>query len=392
MSVSMATITSEKRFSDLWERSLDLCPDLIDRDGNKYEIVFPGIRNHGPGPDFKGAVLRRDGATFGGDVELHLEESGWRSHGHHRDPAYNGVALHVALKLSRNSRLPPGPPTAAAYFSERHLGIAKTPQFSLADIEELGVERFRAKSDGFRIELDAGASPNEAVYRGLMEAMGYARNRKPFLALAKAAPISMFEKLRGEPRGAAEFGVFAALATIGNVLKRVPALERAQIRRVAPKVGASRRLPAEAWSFFRVRPHNDPVNRMRSMAHLVVCGSDDGLFGQLRGEFERGGSRALVKWVSDAPRVGRGFALTVVSNALMPCLYAVAPSDRVISEFLAMRAPPSDSVTRGVSGVLGIDAKAVNAAQHFGLHSLAKSSSWPGRALERAQGLQAGEQ
>ena len=383
MSVPEAAITSEKRFSDLWERSLDLRPDLVDRDGNRYEIVFPGIRNQGAGPDFRGAVLRRDGETFGGDVELHLEESGWRSHGHHADPAYNGVALQVALRLSRNPGRMSAPPTAAAYFPAGYSETAKTHQYSLADLEELGVERFRAKSDGFRLEMDAGTSTDEAMYRGLMEAMGYVRNRKPFLALAKAAPISMFEKLRSEPRAAAEFGVFAALATAGNLLERVPALERAQIRRVASKVGRTRRLTAQAWSFFRVRPHNEPINRMRAAAHLVVGGSDAGLFERIRAEFGRGGAKALVKWVSDAPRIGRGFALTVVSNALMPCLYAAAPSERVVSEFRTMSALPSDSVTRGVSRVLGIEAKPTNAAQHFGLHSLAKSSSWPGRGSRR---------
>ena len=63
-----------------------------------YEVLFPGVRNQGAGPDFKGAVLRRDGKTIGGDIELHLDPSGWRAHGHHGDSRYRGVVLQVVLK------------------------------------------------------------------------------------------------------------------------------------------------------------------------------------------------------------------------------------------------------------------------------------------------------
>ena len=187
MEVMEANITSEKRFSDLWERSLELRPDVVDGDGNRYEVVFPGIRNQGAGPDFRGAVLRRDGHTFGGDVELHLEQSGWRAHGHHADPAYNGVALQVVLRLARNSGHFTGPPTATATFPDEPVALSHSPDIPLADLEELGVQRFFAKSAGFRLELDAGVTPDQVVYQGMMEAMGYARNRKPFLALSRVA-------------------------------------------------------------------------------------------------------------------------------------------------------------------------------------------------------------
>ena len=314
MEVMEANITSEKRFSDLWERSLELRPDVVDGEGNRYEVVFPGIRNQGAGPDFRGAVLRRDGRSFGGDVELHLEQSGWRAHGHHLDPAYSGVALQVVLKLARGPVRHPGPPTAAAIFPLEPARQASLPGVSPAGLEELGVERFFAKSAGFRVELDAGASADQAMYRGVMEAMGYARNRGPFLALSGAAPLSLFAPLRDEPRRTAEFGAFAALATVGNVLERIAPPERGQVLRVASRLGARRGLSAEDWSMFRVRPSASPVNRMRAMASIVADSRDEGLSERMRGAFERGGAKGLVKAVSNAPHIGRGFALTVVSN------------------------------------------------------------------------------
>ena len=112
-------ISSEKSFSDLWERSLSLRPKVVDRDGNSYEVVFPGIRNPGPGPDFRGAVLKHKGRTMGGDVELHMDPSGWRGHGHHVDPSYNGVVLQVVLRTGRGLPTAESPPTAVATFPNR---------------------------------------------------------------------------------------------------------------------------------------------------------------------------------------------------------------------------------------------------------------------------------
>ena len=379
MSAVEAKVTSEKAFSDLWERSLDLRPDVMDAEGNRYEVVFPGIRNQGSGPDFRGAVLRRDGCAFGGDVELHLEQSGWRAHGHHRDPAYRGVALQVVLKLARDSDRRPGPPTAVASFPRQTPSSPDKVTVSTSYLEELGVRRFFAKSAGFRLELDADVSPDQVMYQGMMEAMGYARNRKPFLDLSRAAPLSMFAQLRDEPRRTAEFGVFSALATVGNVIEHISPEERVQIGRVASRMGARPRLSARDWSMFRVRPNASPVNRMRAMAFIVSAGPGESLSGRMQAVFKRGGASGLVGAVSDAPYVGRGFALVIASNILLPCLYALKPSDGIVSEFRKMPSLPADSVTRGMANILGERIRPANAAQHSGLHALAKSRSWPGR-------------
>ena len=378
MSLLKENITSEKRFSDLWERSLDLRPDIVDGEGNRYEIIFPGVRNQGPGPDFRGAVLCRDGRRFGGDIELHLDQSGWRAHGHHRDPAFNGVVLQIVLGPSRNSRSSHSPPTATASFPAESAPSHELQDISRADLEKLGVERFLAKSAGFRLELDGGVSSDQLMYQSLMDAMGYARNRKPFLALSRAVPLTLFDRLRYEPPATAQFGVFAALATAGNMLRWAPDSERTQIRRVASIIGARRRLNERDWSMFRIRPHNHPLNRVRAMACILVHCMSVGLTGSMLAVFERGGADALFKAILNTPHIGRGFALVITSNVLLPSLHAIQPSGRYVEEFRDMPAPPADSVTRGIAKALGLRTRPENAAQHSGLHALAKSSSWPG--------------
>ena len=382
-------ISSEKAFSDLWERSLDLRPIVVDNDGARYEVVFPGVRNQGPGPDFLGAVLRRNGETFGGDVELHLERSGWRAHGHHKDPAYNGVALQVVLRSGGSAARPSDPPTATATFPDMPADgdDADAPErapVSDSELEELGVRRFLSKSAGFGLELDAGVAPDQVMYQGMMEAMGYPRNRKPFLALAKRVPVSGFALLRGEPESAARFAVFAAMAVGGGLSERVEPHESTQAWRVARSMGVRRQISADEWSMFRVRPSGSPVNRMRGMTDIVVRHLEDGLSEGMRSEFERGGAAGVVKSLSAGEGVGRQLALTVASNVVLPALCAMAreaskPSaEDIVSAFRRMPPPPQNSVTRSVAAILGARKAPANAAQHSGLHALARSSSWPG--------------
>jgi hypothetical protein len=66
-------------------------------DGRPVRILDSGRWNGSGGPDFHNARILLDDETLRGDVELHLNASGWRAHGHERDLDYNGVVLHVFL-------------------------------------------------------------------------------------------------------------------------------------------------------------------------------------------------------------------------------------------------------------------------------------------------------
>ena len=65
--------------------------------GDRLRVIFAGSWNRGPGPDFRGAILAPEGgrALLAGDVEVHRQEQDWWRHGHDRDPAYDGVVLHL---------------------------------------------------------------------------------------------------------------------------------------------------------------------------------------------------------------------------------------------------------------------------------------------------------
>ena len=64
--------------------------------GEQIQVVYPGRRNLGPGPDFLDAIIALDGRRLRhGHIEIHTVTSAWRTHGHAPDPAYHNVMLHV---------------------------------------------------------------------------------------------------------------------------------------------------------------------------------------------------------------------------------------------------------------------------------------------------------
>ena len=69
--------------------------DLQTLDGHSIEIVEKGVRNYDAGPDFLNALLRFGEQLERGDVEIHPLAGDWYAHGHHRDPRYNNVILHL---------------------------------------------------------------------------------------------------------------------------------------------------------------------------------------------------------------------------------------------------------------------------------------------------------
>lgn len=71
--------------------------NLKTKEGNKIEILSPGIWNAEAGPDFLKAHIVVNGKEYKGDIEIHLNEEEWYHHGHHKDERYDNVVLHVSL-------------------------------------------------------------------------------------------------------------------------------------------------------------------------------------------------------------------------------------------------------------------------------------------------------
>ena len=288
----------ERALAQYWRDHGASLPPLECDDGSRLRVLYPGRASASAGPDFRDAVLQREGGeVVRGDVELHLRRSGWEAHGHGVDRNYNGVVLHVVLQggetpvvLASGRRVP-----TAALFPRtlgrrrkqepppaRTLPLAAMPSSAARlarTLDREGDARFFEKMRGFARALAPPADPSEALYHGLMGGLGYGGNSAAMTRLAEELPLRALERaVRGvEPEGRRAALASALLAASGLV----------------PQGGAAV-LAKEDWKLFRVRPSNHPSRRLEGMAALLDRAWNAGL-ASWAGALVGGGSATEVR-------------------------------------------------------------------------------------------------
>jgi hypothetical protein len=320
---------SEQALHQLWLQRRLPTEMLRTTDGRNIEIINSGEYNRDTGPDFRRAALRIAGGIHHGDVELHLDANDWYAHNHHRDPNYNNVILHLSLapqgseapeKIVKENGLPVSqillpreegllelgqvleanpslPASPFPYLLDCPLSRT-TPEKIHATVRHVGLLRVAAKADAFAEQV-ANSSWDQAVYRGIAEAMGYDKNQEPFRRLVELLPIELvFTELRAargtEPACLLDALLFGAAGFLSSwpAPEKIPDAEIAAF--VAPRLRLweplqhtmqIRPLRREAWQFFRLRPSNFPTRRLAGLSALLLKFFRDGLLEHLAGIF-----------------------------------------------------------------------------------------------------------
>ena len=299
---------SEADLVRLWEGQRFPPEALVNREGLALRVAYRGRPAGGPGPDFRDAVIAGGGQEWRGDVELHVAASAFRQHGHHRDPAYDNVVLHVVFwddervetRLACGRSVPTlalapwvarraeelhGWLTQPAHWQEPcHTALTRLGRAAVAAIlEDAGDLRFREKANAFAAAI-AVMEEEEALYRGLLEGLGYSRNRDPFRRLAETLP---WRTLR--PRLAAQapeerllaaeaalLGTAGFLAGEVSADPYVAALRERWRTRSAAEPPVSLVSPLLPWELTG-RPENHPARRLAGAARLLMRYVDGGL-------------------------------------------------------------------------------------------------------------------
>lgn len=275
--------------------------------GEPVEIVHRGTWSHGLGPDFTDALILFNGRELrAGSVEVHLKTSAWETHGHHLDPRYGPVILHVVLRhdgaqtrrhdgglvpvleLEPYLSAPLAVDTAAVDWS-RFGGASCAPELArrrpgaIRDIlRHLGDARLAAKAARLEARL-TGSPPAEVIYQELWDGLGFSANREPMRLLANRMPLASLEGLlatvsvpdrldlaRGLLFGAAGFlPLSPSDARFGNLS---PEVTRRLETFWCSHGGAwhEQALPPTSWTRARVRPANHPVARLAAGAALLA--------------------------------------------------------------------------------------------------------------------------
>jgi hypothetical protein len=430
----------ERRVMEIWQSCIQRRPDLNTEEYGPVRIVYPGRPNDGRGADLTDAVIATAWGVLKGDIEIHVKSSDWRAHGHHLDAEYNKVILHVVLQndAGTSTILPDGnaiPTLALDSYAEiqpaRRVSTAFTPVFAppckanpqaAALLDAAGEARFSSKAAGFEHEIHrAGAA--EALYRGIMIAFGYSKNKEPMAQLAGLLPLAELEEVMAE-----EGPDSACLALLQSQLLGTAGLLpsqslRPQHSRVYLKPGLpdpfeieleqlwknhNPGMPFSAWHFFKVRPGNSPVRRIAAMSYLLVRFRKQGIFSGLQDALEndihgRALEQALLVTAEDywercldfgIPVSGKSPALIgedrsaeIIINVVLPFFaaygHAIGPlplADKALEIFRLFPSPPENSLEKHMRQQLGIPPEiAATAQKRQGLIHLYKTFCTQGK-------------
>ena len=312
-----------------------------------------------------------------GDIEIHVDGADWRAHGHHRDPNYRNVILHVALKpptapilMSDGATAPTavvdleGALPAAAEDARPCMRPGPAPELA-AVLQEEGSRRFEQRAAAYARRIDE-QGPGQALYGGLLEALGYTRNVEPFRRLAELAPWSLLEAvLLPVPAATRPYWAEALLLGAAGLLpsqrgwEQQPGYPRL-LETLWERRPAGLRSDYLPWRSDGARPANAPARRVAA-AGAIAARLAGGLAGRLgptllnegarglaaaftvdgpgywraRSDFSSPGTgrQALLK--KDAALVGASRAADIVVNVALPWL--LAPARREGNPALAER-------------------------------------------------------
>ena len=356
---------TERLISNLWQSHLIRYP--VADTGERLYIIFPGRVSNTSGCDFKDAVFTVNGRIISGNIEVHCRSSQWQSHGHHQDPKYNNIVLHVVwqrdsqtLTLLQNGQAVPTI-CLGSFINSPLEELVNVPanfqsscpaasRHSNADnidalLTAAGVKRFKTKTVSFRKALNK-EDARQVLYRGIARALGYAQNAEPCQELARRLPVN--ELIRnGKP--AEDFIMQALLLGYAGLLpsqrhRSVKDREAVKLQKIWQSTGITETMKEADWCFFRVRPDNFPARRLVALSCLVSRYHKSGLFRGILRLVKKAPAGAERRWLENGLTVSghsyweNHFDFGVVSrraSALIGCEKASAIVVNTVLPFAA---------------------------------------------------------
>jgi hypothetical protein len=279
---------SEKQAILIWQQLVG--KELISTEDKPVSVIYPGRDNGDNGPDFRDAVITNKFHLMKGDVEVHVKSSDWYNHEHHTDAAYNNVILHVVMWHDCNSAtlLQSGKPVpvlclAKALQHQAYLLPHQLPCFRILDhmdrqtlgklLNAAGEERFKQKAMHFQAQHSAhdALSAGQVLFRGMMRALGYAKNTKPFEDLADRMPLNFIESKEGLTlKQALLLGTAGLLPSQRRPGKLADEKEVQELEQIWQSAGKKVKTMREGdWNFSHIYPNNSPVRRIVAQSYLL---------------------------------------------------------------------------------------------------------------------------
>ncbi|MEO8446842.1 MAG: DUF2851 family protein [bacterium] len=287
----------------IWENN-SFYDGLKTTDGEIVKVIEYGEKNYDAGPDYKNARVKIGEKIYYGSIEIHRSASDWYHHNHKGDNKYNDVILHVVFYDEENSPSPlvkKSRSLATVVLSKFlttsihriwkeiintptenfklpcHEKINSVPDLIKADwLSELSKVRLIYKTDRIRSRLAEISTQayrkilwEQVLFEFICEALGYSKNKKQFLKLAKKIDV---EKISGKKltRSQLDALLFGTAGFLKDLRFRDPYIDELKSSwQDLRKIFANETIDRSEWNFFRLRPANFPSVRIAFAAGLL---------------------------------------------------------------------------------------------------------------------------
>lgn len=299
---------SERFLYHIWDAG-HLKSELQTVSGKNVKIISPGRISSSAGPDFREAVVSIGGDILHGDVEIHKTTYDWQVHGHQDDPNYCNMILHVVFKhntwqeytidkkgnvveiLELKENLDADIKRIFYNYSDNQVipedkfcsFFAGVPTETLGVIlSRYGKMRMEEKEKRFSAELYFSGF-NQLSYQGLLEAMGYSKNKFQMLQLANT--IS-YEDIRNFYHcNMKEEDLLAIWLGSTGLMDHLPSSFPVEFTLKWKEIYAKQEfyydnIPIK-WNLFRLRPVNNPAVRLMQILPLIYGTLKGSLFNEI---------------------------------------------------------------------------------------------------------------
>ena len=281
-----------------WKHKLYPLKELTTSDGQRVEIVDPGLHNRNAGPDFFNAKIRIGSTMWVGNVEIHDKSSDWYQHGHDKDSRYDNVVLHVAAELdtevmkSNGEYVPQLQLSVPADVLQHYDELQKTDEYPpcykvIPDLSALIIhswmaalqtERLEQKTEAIRKRAElCNGSWEDAYFVTLARNYGFGINGEVFEQWAYNIPLNAVAHHRDDLfQIEAIFMGQAGLLELDSIPEyyQKDALNdgyfaklRNEYQYLAHKF-SMKPIDFKLWRFLRLRPQNFPHIRISQLANL----------------------------------------------------------------------------------------------------------------------------
>lgn len=274
----------------IWQFQYFNKADLKTISGESIHVIFPGNHNVNQGPDFLTAKIKVGDTMWVGNVEIHINSSGWNLHSHAGDSNFNNVILHVVWNHDTNVQDANANPLPTVELKsrvpkllfEKYKMLMEIPQFipcekQILQVNELSLanwkqrlvaERLIAKSGKiFSILKETNFHWKETFWRLIAANFGLIVNSELFQQMAKELPLTILgkHKNRIQQVEALIFGITGLLDF--NFREKYPLMLQKEFKFYQNKYGL-KKIHGQLC-FLRMRPANFPTVRLAQLAMLI---------------------------------------------------------------------------------------------------------------------------